>query len=363
MELPVMPPVSPMLAKSVSGVPAADSVAGGLGYEPKWDGFRCIAFRDGDEVVLGSRNEKTLTRYFPEVVTALQAALPDKAVVDGEIVIRNDNHLDFVALTNRIHPADSRVQKLAVETPAEFVAFDVLAIGNESLMTTPYIERRGALDRAISAKAKSVHVTPMTRDLETAKEWFERFEGAGLDGIVAKPLNGRYEPDKRAMLKIKHERTADVVVAAYREHKTSTASRPLLGSLVLGLYDDDGALHHVGVSASFSTAVRASLIKELEPLHLADGEAHPWLLDSPTDADHDRIPGGVNRWNAKKDLSFVPLRIERVAEVAYDHMEGQRFRHTTQFKRWRPDREPSSCTFDQLERPVTFDLGEVLTSR
>jgi len=339
-----------MLAKSVPEVPDGP----GYLYEPKWDGFRCIVFRDGDEVELGSRKEKPLTRYFPDVVDAVKAHLPERCVVDGEIVIAGERGLDFEALLQRIHPAASRVRMLAEATPASFVAFDVLALDDELLTERPMSQRRGRLEQALAASSAPVHLTPVTADPALAREWFTVFEGAGLDGVVAKRADGTYEPDKRVMLKIKHERTADCVVAAFRWHK----SGPVVGSLVLGLYDDDGALHHVGVAGSFPMARRKELVAELEPYLLGEGDPHPWSGAEPVD----RRPGGEpNRWNRDKDMSFVPLRPELVVEVAYDHMEGARFRHTAQFRRWRPDREPRSCTFEQLERPVRFDLASVLS--
>ncbi|MFI9749167.1 ATP-dependent DNA ligase [Streptomyces collinus] len=354
MDLPVMPPVLPMLAKSVAAIPA------GMQYEAKWDGFRAIVFRDGDEVELGSRTGKPLTRYFPELVTAVRERLPERCVVDGEIVIAREGHLDFDALTERIHPADSRVRTLAERTPASLVVFDVLALGDESLMDTPLTERRERLAGALSGVRAPVHLAPATTDIEVARQWFEEYEGAGLDGVIAKPLTVRYRPDQRAMFKIKHERTADVVVAGYRLHK----SGPVVGSLLLGLYDDRGTLQHVGVSAAFTMKRRAELVEELEPLRLDDVTGHPWAAWSE-EAAHEtaRLPGAPSRWSGRKDLSWVPLRPDRVAEVAYDHMEnGQRFRHTARFRRWRPDRTPRSCTYAQLEEPVRYDLAEILGS-
>lgn len=347
-----MPPVLPMLAKSVAAIPA------GMHYEAKWDGFRAIVFRDGDEVELGSRTGKPLTRYFPELVAAVRERLPERCVVDGEIVIAREGHLDFDALTERIHPADSRVWTLAERTPASLVAFDLLALGDESLMGAPLTERRERLAQALSGVTAPVHLAPATTDIEVARQWFEQYEGAGLDGVVAKPPAGRYRPDERAMFKIKHERTADVVVAGYRLHK----SGPVVGSLLLGLYDDRGALQHVGVSAAFTMKRRAELVTELEPLRMDDVSGHPWAAWSE-EAAHEtaRLPGAPSRWSGRKDLSWVPLRPERVAEVAYDHMEnGQRFRHTARFRRWRPDRTPESCTYAQLEEPVRYDLAEIL---
>ncbi|MET9254784.1 ATP-dependent DNA ligase [Streptomyces sp. NPDC003717] len=352
MDLPVMPPVKPMLAKSVAAIPP------GMHYEAKWDGFRAIVFRDGDEVELGSRTGKPLTRYFPELVAAAKERLPERCVVDGEIVIAREGHLDFDALSERIHPADSRVRTLAERTPASLVVFDLLALGDESLLGAELSERRARLEAALSGATAPVHVAPATEDAEVARRWFEEYEGAGLDGVVAKPLDLRYRQDERAMFKVKHERTADVVVAGYRLHK----SGPVVGSLLLGLYDDRGALQHVGVSAAFPMKRRAELIEELAPLRMDDVRGHPWAAWSQ-EAAHEsaRLPGAPSRWTGRKDLSWVPLRPERVAEVAYDHMEnGARFRHTARFRRWRPDRTPSSCTYAQLEEPVRYDLAEIL---
>ncbi|KDN73067.1 ATP-dependent DNA ligase [Streptomyces olindensis] len=352
MDLPVMPPVLPMLAKSVAAIPA------GMQYEAKWDGFRAIVFRDGDEVELGSRTGKPLTRYFPELVTAVRERLPERCVVDGEIVIAREGRLDFDALTERIHPADSRVRTLAERTPASLVAFDLLALGDESLMDAPLTDRRERLAGELSGVRAPVHLAPATTDIEVARQWFEEYEGAGLDGVIAKPLTVRYRPDERAMFKIKHERTADVVVAGYRLHK----SGPVVGSLLLGLYDERGTLQHVGVSAAFTMKRRAELVEELEPLRLDDVSGHPWAAWAE-EAAHEtaRLPGAPSRWSGRKDLSWVPLRPERVAEVAYDHMEnGQRFRHTARFRRWRPDRTPESCTYAQLQEPVRYDLAEIL---
>ncbi|MEG8278999.1 ATP-dependent DNA ligase [Streptomyces sp. AHA2] len=352
MDLPVMPPVLPMLAKSVASIPA------GMQYEAKWDGFRAIVFRDGDEVELGSRTGKTLTRYFPELVDAVRERLPRRCVVDGEIVIAREGHLDFDALTERIHPADSRVRTLAERTPASLVVFDLLALGDDPVMSAPLTERRELLERELSGVAAPVHLAPATTDIEVARNWFEQYEGAGLDGVIAKPLTVRYRPDERAMFKVKHERTADVVVAGYRLHK----SGPVVGSLLLGLYDERGTLQHVGVSAAFTMKRRAELVEELEPLRMDDVSGHPWAAWSE-EAAHEtaRLPGAPSRWSGRKDLSWVPLAPERVAEVAYDHMEnGQRFRHTARFRRWRPDRTPESCTYAQLEEPVRYDLAEIL---
>jgi ATP-dependent DNA ligase len=349
MELPVMPPVSPMLAKSEPEVPVGDYL-----YEPKWDGFRCVVFRDGDEVVLGSRNEKPLTRYFPEVVAAVLQNLPERCVVDGEIVVTGDGGLEFETLQQRIHPADSRVRLLAEETPASFVAFDLLAVGDEDLTGQSQQVRRTRLEEALAGAKPPIHLTQVTTDPAVAREWFEAFEGAGLDGVVAKPLGATYQQDKRVMKKIKHVRTADCVVAGYRWHK----SGPVVGSLMLGLYDEDGNLNHVGVAASFPMARRAQLVDELAP-YLTDDPEHPWV--GAWAVEQNPMKNAGSRWNNGKDLSFVALRPELVVEVGYDHMEGRRFRHTTQFKRWRPDREPRSCTYEQLEVPVKYDLSAVLS--
>jgi len=360
-DLPVPPPLRPMLARSVQGVPDADAVDGGLAYEPKWDGFRCIVFRDGDDIELGSRNERPLTRYFPEVVDAVRGALPQRCVVDGEIVVAVGERLEFERLLDRVHPADSRVRMLAEQTPASYVAFDLLAFDDHDLTRRPFAERRRLLEEALRDAPAPVYLTPLTDSAATAREWFDTFEGAGLDGVVAKALAGPYSPNTRSMLKVKHERTADVVLAGYRLHKTATAETPRVGSLLLGLYTADGTLQHVGVAASFSAARRAELVAELEPLRLAseaEREQHPWRWGAEeTDAaEGRRRPGNTSRWNAGKDLSFVPLRPERVIEVAYDHLQGARFRHTTQFRRWRPDRDPTSCTYAQLEEPARYDL-------
>jgi ATP-dependent DNA ligase len=359
-----MPPVQPMLAKSVKGVPAADSVAGGLLYEPKWDGFRSIVFRDGDQVEICSRSTKPLTRYFPDVVEAVLEHLPPRCVVDGEIIVPVAGRLEFDALTQRIHPAESRVLRLAEEFPASLVIFDLLALGDTSYLDAPLSERRAALESAEFSVGGRVHLTRTTRVASEAEQWFGAFEGAGLDGVVAKPLAAPYLQNGRTMLKVKHARTADVVVAGYRLHKNSTTDQPLLGSLLLGLYAEDGRLQHVGVCASFPEARRAALVEELSPL-VTEFSSHPWgaWKDEAAQASG-RLPGGQSRWTGTKDLSFVPLRPERVAEVGYEHMEGAgdhgRFRHTAQFKRWRDDREPASCGYEQLEEVVGYDLADVL---
>ena len=350
MQLPVMPPVSPMLAKSVSSIPPGGS------YEPKWDGFRSVVFRDRDEVEIGSRNERPMTRYFPELVSAFQAELPEQCVVDGEIVIATDHGLDFEALQQRIHPATSRVNLLAEQTPASYIAFDLLAIGDEDLTGRPFSERRARLVDALAAARPPVHVTPATTDLDLAHRWFTEFEGAGLDGVVAKPLGVTYQPDKRVMFKIKHERTADCVVAGYRLHKSGEEA---IGSLLLGLYGDDGRLASVGVIGAFPMAERKRLFQELQPL-VTTFDGHPWDWAAHEAGERTPRKNETSRWNAGKDLSFVPLRPDRVVEVRYDHMEGPRFRHTAQFSRWRPDRDPRSCTYAQLEQPVTFKLDDIV---
>ncbi|MGY2130105.1 ATP-dependent DNA ligase [Blastococcus sp. SYSU DS0617] len=354
MDLPLNPPVKPMLAKAATKLPTGE----GLFYEPKWDGFRCIVFRDGDEVELGSRNERPLTRYFPEVVEAVKAHLPERCVVDGEIVVPAGDRLHFEALLQRIHPAESRVRLLAEQTPASFVAFDLLALGDESLVDRPFAERRQRLQEALAGTRPPVYLTAITEDADTAQRWFDTFEGAGLDGVVAKQAELPYGPDQRLMTKVKHVRTADCVVAGFRWHK----SGPIVGSLLLGLYDD-GALQHIGVAASFPMKRRAELVEELAPYRAEALDGHPWQdwanAQVQSDGEH-RMPGAVSRWNAKKDLSWVPLRPELVVEIKYDQLEGRRLRHTGQFLRWRPDREPLSCTYDQLEVPVRYDLAEVL---
>jgi len=353
LDLPVLPPVKPMLAKLSRDLPVAD----GLVYEPKWDGFRCIVFRDRAEIELGSRNTKPLNRYFPELLTSLSANLPDRCVLDGEIVISGPDGLDFDALLNRIHPAASRVAMLAETTPASFVAFDLLALGDDDLRARPFTERRRLLSEVLANAQAPVHLTPATIDPEVAADWFARFEGAGLDGVIAKGPDLAYVADKRLMLKVKHERTADCVVAGFRWHKDGGG----IGSLLLGLYDEAGTLHHVGVATSFSVARRSELADEVEPLRAGALEGHPWQgwAEAEAAASGQRQPGSPSRWNAKKDMTWEPVRIERVAEVGYDNLQGDRFRHATKLVRWRPDRAPSSCTYDQLERPVPEVLAEV----
>jgi ATP-dependent DNA ligase len=342
-----------MLAKSVKEIPR-----GALSYEPKWDGFRSVVFRDGAEVEIGSRNERPMTRYFPELVAAALANLPERCVIDGEIVIPNadGNRLDFDALLQRVHPADSRVRLLAEQTPAAFVAFDLLALGDADHTEEPFERRRALLEEALAAAAAPIYLTPTTVDHELAVRWFSQFEGAGLDGVVAKPLDGAYQPDKRVMFKVKHERTADCVVGGYRLHKSGPDA---IGSLLLGLYDDAGKLASVGVIGAFPMARRHELFTELQPL-VTSFDDHPWNWATMSPGVRSPREAANSRWNSGKDLSFVPLRPERVVEVRYEHMEGTRFRHTAQFVRWRPDREPESCGFGQLEEIVRYDLADVL---
>jgi len=355
MELPLNPPVKPMLAKPVAEIPA------GQVYEPKWDGFRSIIFRDGDEVEIGSRNEKPMTRYFPEVVEAIKANFPPRAVIDGEVIVADTgrNTLDFEALQQRIHPAASRVKLLSEQTPAGFVAFDLLALGDEDLTERPFAERRARLLEVLKDARPPIYVTPATEDLATAERWFAEFEGAGLDGLIAKGRDLTYQPDKRVMAKIKHKRTADCVVAGYRVHKSGDDR---IGSLLLGLYDERDVLVSVGVIGSFSMAVRQELFLQMQPL-VTSFEGHPWNWAAHEGGERTPRKNEMSRWNNGKDLSFIPLRPDRVVEVRYDYMEGRRFRHTAQFERWRTDRDPHSCTYDQLERPVQFNLADVLTSR
>jgi ATP-dependent DNA ligase len=356
-----MPPVEPMLAKPLTAIPDGDYL-----FEPKWDGFRSIVFRDGAEVEIGSRNERPMTRYFPEVVEGILAEFPERCVIDGEIVLPDftTGRLDFEALQLRLHPAASRVNKLAAETPAHFIAFDLLALGDDDYMSRPFAERRAALEQALLGARPPVHLTPATADRELAARWFDQFEGAGLDGLVAKDPAGEYEPNKRVMLKVKHERTADCVVAGFRPHKTGDDA---IGSLLLGLYKPDGNLASIGVVGAFPMAQRRALRVELDPL-ITTFDGHPWNWAQAGSAERDPAAPGTrtprsaeySRWNVGKDLSFTPLRPERVLEVRYDHMEGPRLRHTAQFVRWRPDRDPRSCTFEQLIEPVRFDLAEIL---
>ena len=369
-----------MLCKSVKEMPPQGDVV----YEPKWDGFRTLIFRDGDEVLLGSRNEKPMTRYFPDIVQAALRELPDRCVVDGEVVIAGPNgRLEFETLQQRIHPAESRVTKLAAETPASFVAFDLLCLGAEDLRDAPFSDRRKKLEKALSKAKAPVHLTPATSDRDVALDWFDRFEGAGLDGVIAKPSAVTYRPGERAMFKIKHERTADCVVAGFRWHK----SGGVVGSLLLGLFDEEGNLNHVGVTAAFTMARRKELVAELESYRMDSVEGHPWAawggamstkqtdasrpagMGTPPDSDERsreepraRMPGSPSRWSGTRSMEWEPLRPELVVEVAYDHMEGSRFRHATHFRRWRPDREPESCTYSQLEVPVTSFLKDIFAS-
>lgn len=357
MRLPFGPPIEPMLAK------AADALPDGAGwlFEPKWDGFRALVFRDGDEVLTQSRDLRPLDRYFPELAAPFRDQLPWRCVLDGEVVIARDGTLDFEALLLRIHPAESRVRLLAAETPASFVAWDLLALGDEDLRGVPQAERRARLEVALAGAHPPIHLTPATTDRATAADWFDRFEGAGLDGVVAKRLDAVYQPGKRAMIKVKHERTADCVVAGFRWHANGPGTH--VGSLLLGLYDDTGTLHHVGVTSSFTWERRAALVAELAPLREAALDGHPWAGWADWAAEYEaagrRVPGATSRWNRGKDLSWEALRPERVCEVAYDHLQGARFRHATTFRRWRPDRRPADCRYDQLEVTPAFELARI----
>jgi len=350
--LPVKPPVSPMLAKAVKTMPDGD----GILYEPKWDGFRCIVFRDGDEIELGSRNGRPLTRYFPEVVDAIRAQFPERLVVDGELVIVSGAGLDFDALQLRLHPAASRVHKLAAEIPASFVAFDLLALDDHDARPLPLGDRHQVLVDVLSDLEPPLYLSPSTSDFDQAVDWFNRFEGAGFDGVIAKRLSDPYKEGERIQFKVKHERTADCVVAGFRWHK----SGGVIGSLLLGLHDGEGRLHHLGVCGAFSNARRKEMVEELEPYREDALVGHPWR-DWAEAAAHagQRLPGGQSRWSAGKDMSWEPLRPELVCEVAYDHLQGDRFRHAAQFRRWRPDRDPSSCTYDQLEVVAPRELAEI----
>jgi ATP-dependent DNA ligase len=353
----IQPPIEPMLAKLADALP----VDSGFLYEPKWDGFRAIVFRGGGDVYIQSRDLRPLDRYFPELRQPLIANLPDGCVVDGEIVIATPKGLDFDALQLRLHPAASRVNKLAQATPASFVAFDLIAEGGGDLRDVPQAERRARLERLLAGAAPPVHITPMTRDVTVAADWLARFEGAGLDGVIAKLDDGAYEPGKRAMIKVKHARTADCVVAGFRWHKNGKGT--LIGSLLLGLYDERGSLHHVGVTSAFNMARRRELAEELAPLREDALKNHPWReWASMGDGDMTRMPGGQSRWSAGKDLSWEPLRIERVCEVKYDHMQGPRFRHAAVFQRWRPDKPPDACRYDQLEVTTAYELEKVFSA-
>jgi ATP-dependent DNA ligase len=356
-KLPFAPPIEPMLAKLTPDLPVGD----GWQFEPKWDGFRALVFRDGDETFIQSRDLKPLDRYFPELAAPLRAELPERCVVDGEVVIADPDGLDFDALLLRIHPAASRVRMLAEQSPASFVAWDLLALDDRDLRATPQAERRALLETALGAARAPIHLTPATRDRVVATDWFHRFEGAGLDGVVAKRLSEPYLPGKRGWAKIKHARTADCVVAGFRWHKNGPGT--LVGSLLLGLYDNAGRLNHVGITASFTTDKRRELVKELAPLRENALEGHPWAewaeWEAQMRASGQRMPGMRSRWNADRDLGWEPLRAERVCEVAYDHLQGERFRHATTFLRWRPDRTPESCRYDQLESSAPFELKAI----
>ncbi len=359
MDLPVTPPVRPMLAKAVDGIPERDDLL----FEPKWDGFRCIVFRDGDEVILGSRNDKPLTRYFPEMLDPIRANTPERCVLDGELIVAIDNRLEFDQLQQRIHPAESRVNMLAEKTPASFIAFDALAIGDDDLRELPFTERRARLEAALADAQPPIHLTRVTADHDTAARWFTEFEGAGLDGLIAKPTDDPYVENKRTQLKVKHIRTADAVVAGFRWHKDGEG----VGSLLLGLHDDDGGLNHVGVAASFTKKRRAELVDELRPLTEGALEAHPWRSWAEAEAHartregaEGRMPGAPHRWSANKDHTWVPLKIERVVEVKYGSTLNGRFREVTKVLRWRPDKEPAQCTFEQLDEPIPVGLDRVL---
>ena len=353
---PIAPPVEPMLAKLADDLPAT----GAFLFEPKWDGFRAIVFRGGSDLFIQSRDLRPLDRYFPELHDALLERLPQNCVIDGEVVIMTPQGLDFDTLQLRLHPAASRVAKLAKETPASFVAFDLLAAGGRNLMKSPQSERRQRLEQLLAGVGPPVYLTPATRDRKTAARWLDQFEGAGLDGVVAKPEESPYQPGKRAMIKVKHARTADCVVAGFRWHKTG---KDVVGSLLLGLYDSRGVLQHVGVTSSFTMEKRRQLAVELEPLRKNALENHPWKEWAQADASQlNRMPGAQSRWSAGKDLSWVPLRIERVCEVKYDHLQGDRFRHAATFLRWRPDKPPGDCRYDQLEVTPSYELEKVFSS-
>jgi len=354
MDLPVMPPFRPMLAKATDRLPDSD----GLVFEPKWDGFRCIVFRDGDEVEFGSRNDRPLTRYFPELIDPIRTALPERCVVDGELVVATDTGLDFDLLGQRIHPAESRIRRLAAETPASFVAFDLIAFADRDLRGVAFGDRRRLLERALDGVAAPIHLCPATTDREVAADWFERFEGAGFDGVMAKPVDGTYQSDKRVQWKVKHKRTADVVVAGYRVHKDGHG----VGSLLLGVYDDEARLHHLGVAAGFSAALREQLVDAVAPYEPGALADHPWREWAQLGAHEEgtqRMPGAPNRWNAKKDQSWVPLRIELVVEVAYEGLTAGRLRPPARFVRWRPDKTPDACRYDQMDQPAPAELHEI----
>jgi ATP-dependent DNA ligase len=352
----LQPPIEPMLAKLADDLPQA----GNFLFEPKWDGFRAIIFRGDNDVYIQSRDSRPFDRYFPELHDALLERLPAGVVIDGEIVIMTKTGLDFDTLQLRLHPAASRVAKLAQETPSSFIAFDLLAAGGKNLMAEPQAERRNQLERLLRRVQPPVYLTPATRDRALALTWLDQFEGAGLDGVIAKPEDLPYQPGKRAMLKVKHARTADCVVAGFRWHKTG---KGVVGSLLLGLYDDRGTLQHVGVTSSFTMAKRKELAEELAPLRTNAMDDHPWRAWAQAEeGGFDRMPGAQSRWSAGKDLSWEPLRIERVCEVKYDHLQGNRFRHATTFLRWRPDKQPADCRYDQLEVTPAYELAKVFSS-
>jgi ATP-dependent DNA ligase len=355
MTLPLNPPLSPMLCKAADSLPIGDDWL----FEPKWDGFRCIVFRDGESVELTSRNERPFTRYFPEVVSALRDQLPERCVVDGEIILPNADGLglDFDALLQRIHPAESRVKRLAAETPAAFVAFDLLALDDRNLLDVALRERRALLNDLLARVTHPVYLGPTTTDRTVAEDWFTRFEGAGLDGIIAKGLDGVYTPDVRSLVKVKHQRTTECVVGGYRVHKDGQG----VGSFLLGLFDDDGKLNHVGVCSAFSVKQRKTFLEELAPLTDNALDGHPWRewAEAEAHTEGTRLPGGQSRWNAKKDLSWVAVRPDRVVEIAFSQLQGARLRHGAHFVRWRPDREPSSCRYDQLEVAAPVPLDEL----
>ena len=357
MHLPFDPPLAPMLSSPVAEIPSGD----GWLFEPKWDGFRTLVFRDGDEILLQSRDEKPMNRYFPELLAPLAASLPQRCVLDGEIVIAGSHGLDFEALLLRIHPAESRVKLLAAQSPASYVAWDLLAIDDDDLRESPLELRRERLEDVLANASPPIHISPATRDREVAEDWFRRFEGAGLDGVMAKRLDAPYRAGERTMIKVKHSRTADCVVAGFRWHKNGPGT--MVGSLLLGLYDDAGKLHHVGVTAAFTTVMRKQLVDELAPLRVNAIKNHPWRdwaeAQEEASAKGQRMPGASSRWNRGKDLSWVPLRPERVVEVSYDHMQGTRFRHAAHFLRWRPDKKPEDCRYDQLDVTPAYELQKV----
>jgi ATP-dependent DNA ligase len=348
------PPIEPMLAALAPSLPEDNYL-----YEPKWDGFRALVFRDADKVYIQSRDARPLDRYFPELHDALTRGLPRGCVIDGEIVIVTSKGLDFDALQLRLHPAASRVKKLAAETPASFIAFDLLAVKSRNWLMQPQSKRREALASLLEGVEPPIYLTPMTLDRKVAVDWLKRFEGAGLDGVVAKAASGLYLPGKRAMVKVKHVRTAECVVAGFRWHKSG---QDAIGSLLLGLFDDSGVLQHVGVTSSFTMLKRRELAKELAPLRKKAQNQHPWRDWAGAGDESSRMPGAQSRWSAGKNLAWEPLRIERVCEVKYDHMQGDRFRHATVFLRWRPDKPPAQCRYDQLEVVAPYELKRIFSS-